>query len=372
MIQSVMIKPVGDLCDLRCSYCYYRGQSPEGGGGLALSLERVERMLGRWLGSGGGQMSLSFQGGEPTLAGREWFEGFFASMDRHRRADQRISFALQSNGLQFDQAWVELLKSRDVLVGLSIDGPSELHDCYRRDGQGNGTFERVRRAGELLLSEGVQVNAMVLLNDRNVSEGKLLYDFFKAQGFKWLQFIPCVEWDSRGELRGFCVTGESYGDFLVDLFEAWYGQDVGKMFVRYFESLLLKLAGAGGGVCYNERYCDPGLTVEHDGSVYGCDHFVSEQWRLGSVDDPQWVHWDTHPRYMEFGRAKAKLARGCQACEYVGVCAGGCVKHRDRTSGVNVLCPGYKRFFKASLKRLEILAKRFGQGVNPGMSNRPG
>ena len=130
--------------------------------------------------------------------------------------------------------------------------------------------------------------------------------------------------------------------------------------------------GAGRGMCYSEKYCDVGLTVEHDGSVYGCDHFVSEQCRLGCVDDPQWVHWDTHPLYMEFGRAKAKLPRGCQVCEYLGVCAGGCVKHRDRMSGENVLCPGYKRFFGDSLKRLEGLAKRFGKGVQANMANRSG
>ena len=358
MIHSVMIKPVGDLCNLRCTYCYYRGASPRGAGPTTLGLERVDKLLSGWLARGPQQISISFQGGEPTLAGLEWFKGFFDIVDRHRQADQRVSFGLQTNGLQFNGDWTDLLKSRNVLVGLSMDGPEDLHDHYRIDAGGQGTFQKVQHAAELLLAEDVAVNAIVLLNDRNVVDAGGLYEFFKTRGFDWLQFIPCVEWDEKGMLRPFCVTGQTFGKFLTDLFNAWYPQDVGKMFIRYFESLVVKLAGRGGNVCYTESYCDPGLTIEHDGSVYGCDHFVCDRWRVGLMEDSQLPDWDTHPLYMGFGKQKAKLPRECAVCSHLSLCGGGCQKHRPRPGGKNILCSAYKQFLDLNLSRLERLVRQ--------------
>lgn len=358
MIGGIMIKPVGDLCNLRCSYCYYRGVSPKGSAVRTLELERLEGGLAQWLGNGPEQVTISFQGGEPTLAGLKWFEDFFGMVERLGRAGRRVNFALQSNGLQFDRAWAGLLKSYSVLVGLSIDGPEAVHDYYRRDALGQGSFQRVRQAGRLLLEEGVDVNAIVLLNDRNVSDARSLYHFLKGEGFEWLQFIPCVEWDERGELRPFCVDADSYGQFLLDMFDTWYPPDVGKVFVRYFESVLAKIAGLSGSLCYLQRHCDPGLTIEHDGSVYGCDHFVRQQWRLGTIDQADWMQWNTHPVYMRFGRAKADLPRGCRSCRFVDICGGGCPKHRYQGRGINVLCGAYKQFFQKNLGRMEGLVRR--------------
>ena len=353
-----MVKPVGDLCNLRCTYCYYRNVSPAGNTQKLLSPERAEGMLARWLGQGPQQITISFQGGEPTLAGLQWFEAFFKAVDRYRRADQQITLALQTNGLLLDQAWVQLLKSQNVLLGLSIDGPEQLHDHYRRDAKGKGSFKKVMRAARLLLREGVQVNAIVLLNDRNVRDPLGLYSFLKQQGFQWMQFIPCVEWTDQGELKPFAVTSKAYGKFLIDLFDAWYPRDVGRVFVRHFESLLLKLAGMPGSLCYLEPYCHPGLTVEYDGSVYGCDHFVAENHYLGSIDDPEWINWDQHQRYVQFGREKSELPQTCPSCPHVSLCCGGCQKHRDPQTGRNIFCPAYKHFFDAALPRLQKILRQ--------------
>lgn len=368
MISGIMIKPVGDLCNLRCTYCYYRGVSPKNGAVRTLELGRLESGLAEWLSNGPEQVTISFQGGEPTLAGVKWFEKFFAMVERHRRSDQQVNFALQTNGLQFDKVWTELLRTYSVLVGLSIDGPQKVHDFYRRDLQDRGSFERVRQAAELLMTEGVEVNAIVLLNDQNVSDGRGLYDFLKGVGFDWLQFIPCVEWDEQGKLRPFCVDAERYGRFLLDVFEAWYPADVGKVFVRYFESVLSKIAGVSGGMCYLQEYCDPGLTVEYDGSVYGCDHFVRPEWRLGEIDKACWAQWDTHPVYMQFGRRKAELPKVCLSCKFLRICGGGCQKHRSGRRGPNVLCAAYKQFFEKNLRRMEGLVRklRAGRGTTAG------
>ncbi len=362
MINGIMIKPVGDLCNLKCTYCYYRGVSPRSGAVRSLGLDRLEPGLTQWLSKGPAQVNISFQGGEPTLVGIKWFEALFAMVRSCCRSDQQVNFALQTNGLQFDKAWTELLKAHSVLVGLSIDGPQSVHDFYRRDLNDRGSFERVRQAAQLLMTEGVEVNAIVLLNDRNVSDGPGLYEFFKGQNFDWLQFIPCVEWDEQGKLRPFCVSAESYARFLLDVFEAWYPADVGKVFVRYFESVLLKIAGVGGGMCYLQGYCDPGLTVEHDGSVYGCDHFARPQWRLGEIDELGWAQWDTHPIYMQFGRHKAELPKACLSCTFLPVCGGGCQKHRIGGQGLNVLCPAYKQFFEKNIGRMEGVVKRLRAG----------
>ena len=358
MIHSVMIKPVGDLCNLRCSYCYYRGVSPARSDKQLLAIERVDRMLPEWLGQGSRQIAISFQGGEPTLAGLKWFEDFFAAVDRYRRADQNISLALQTNGLLIDKAWAKMLAAHRVLVGLSIDGPEPLHDKYRRNAKAVGSFKNILKAGEFLLNEGAAVNVMVLLNDGNVRDPEGLYSFLKRQGFQWLQFIPCVEWDEKGMLHPFCVTPQAYGKFLVELLEAWYRQDVGRIFVRHFESMIIKLAGMASDLCYFEPYCNPGLTVEHEGSVYGCAHFVRKEWYLGSVDDSDWLHWDKHPRYLQFARQKAKLPSSCLSCPNLELCGGGCQKHRHPRTGENVLCLAYKRFFATSLGRLKGLVSQ--------------
>lgn len=357
MIQSVMIKPVGDLCNLRCAYCYYRNVSPAENTTRLLSLERVDRMLAGWLPKAPAQVTISFQGGEPTLAGLRWFEDFFNAVGRYRREDQQITLALQTNGVVLDEAWAQLLATHNVLVGLSIDGPEKLHDHYRRNAQGKGSFKKVIRAVKLLLRQRVQVNAIVLLNHGNVADPIGLYDFLKRQGFQWMQFIPCVEWTEKGTLKPFAITPQAYQKFLVDLFDTWYPQDVGQIFVRHFESLLLKLAGLPGSLCYLEPHCHPGLTVEYEGSVYGCDHFVSDKWYLGSIDDPQWIHWDQHPRYTQFAQQKAQLPQCCRSCSYVGICGCGCQKHRDPQTGRNIFCPAYKRFYETALPRLQQILR---------------
>ena len=357
MIQSVMIKPVGDLCNLRCTYCYYRNVSPVGNSNKLLCPERADQLLAHWIPQGPEQITISFQGGEPTLAGLDWFKAFFKAVHRYRRQDQQITLTLQTNGLLLDEDWTSLLRTHNVLVGLSIDGPEKFHDHYRRNQKGKGSFKKVSRAATLLLAQGVQTNAIVLLNDRNATDARSLYEFLKKQGFVWMQFIPCVEWNDKGSLKPFCVRPESYGQFLLDLFDAWYPNDIECVFVRHFESVLLKLARMPGSLCYLENYCHPGLTVEYDGSVYGCDHFVGENYYLGNIDDPQWINWDRHQRYVEFGRKKSELPT-CSSCPHVSLCAGGCQKHRDPRTGRNIFCSAYQRFFQTALPHLYSILRQ--------------
>ncbi|MEM7624247.1 MAG: radical SAM protein [Planctomycetota bacterium] len=401
-----MIKPVGATCNLRCAYCYYLPVAESyATPAERMPLETLESILAGYLPEAPDQVTLSWQGGEPTLAGLPWFEKMIELIEMHRRSHQTVNHCLQTNGTLLDDKWGAFLRRHRFLVGLSLDGLLRDHDHYRVDRQDRGTYQRVLDGRAILLKHGVEHNFLVVLNDRNVERPREVWRQLLALRADWVQFIPAVEWirpgaeEAGGEatdawrVAPFSPTGEAFGRFLCHVFDDWFAHHRTRVSVRLFDAILGLLVQGRATECTYAESCAGQLTLEHDGGVYGCDHFVEPAWQLGRVSPPirltregrplggaaatgnvgprldrDWMQRLDADRFERFGRRKLELDVTCLQCDYRRVCHGGCPKHRpargDRP-GLNVLCDGYRAFFAHALPRLEWLAQHLRRGETP-------
>ncbi|MEQ9461229.1 MAG: radical SAM protein [Phycisphaeraceae bacterium] len=404
---TLMLKPVGAGCNLRCHYCYYLPTAGDGGV-RRMGEGTLEAMLAGYLPRAGDAVTLSWQGGEPTLAGLAWFERMVELVERHRRPTQRVVHALQTNGTLLDERWCRFLREQKVLVGISMDGLGEDHDHYRTMADGSGSYERVEWGLRLLRRHGVEHNVLVVLSDRNVVRPLAVWRELMRLGVDWVQFIPAVEWlspeeseragrhdagwsggarldDWRGwQLASFSPDAEAYGAFLCAVFDEWFVKHRTRVSVRVFDSVLQTLVHGVAAECTYSDSCSSQLTVEHDGTVYGCDHYVEPRWRLGDVGEPvaltvdgeeaerdegeNW--WDRldGERLAGFGMRKLALGAECRSCRWLRLCYGGCPKHRPARGGITgptVLCAGYRRLFEHTMERFEWLAGYLKEGQLP-------
>lgn len=322
------------------------------------------------LGTPGGLL-FSWQGGEPTLMGLDFFRRA-VELEQKYCQGQAFENTLQTNGTLLTDEWCEFLAQNKFLVGLSLDGPDFVHDRHRRDAAGRGTFERVLRSLKLLQKHGVDYNVMATVGRESARHPLEIYSFFKDQGVRHVQFSPIVEREpdesaralglnlatpplarhkSSSAVTPWSVEPESFGDFLVAIFDTWVRHDVGSMFVMNFEWALASALGEEGAVCTMARHCGNACIVEHNGDVYACDHFVYPEYRLGNILTGDVAAMVASKRQLEWGRRKeSALPRQCLECPVGRVCRGGCQKHRfveteSKEAGLNYLCPGYSKYY---------------------------
>jgi uncharacterized protein len=366
----VLAKPSGPLCNLACDYCFYlekRGLFPDAPR-PRMGDEVLEAFTRSYIESqpaGTPEVQFAWQGGEPTLLGLDFFRRAVALQRRHARPGMRVTNALQTNAVLLDEDWARFLGDHDFLVGVSLDGPEDLHDRWRRDAGGRGSFRRVMRGLRALSRRSVPFNTLSVVHARNGAQPRRLYAFFKEIGSSHLQFIPLVERNGSG-LSARSIGGRAYGRFLSTLFDCWLEQrDVGRVFVRDFESALARLTGRGGTVCIHAATCGRSLCVEHDGSVFACDHYVEANRRLGSVLREPLGTMVEDSRQRAFGAAKReRLPGACRDCRHLALCGGGCPKDREPATGRNHLCAGYALFFDHALPTLQRLAGARGPARN--------
>ncbi len=371
----LMAKPVGPDCNLGCDYCFYREKTAyfPAGKPLRMSDEVLEAYIRDSIRSQlGPHIVFEWQGGEPTLAGLDFFRKALSFQKKY--SDGRsIGNSLQTNGTLIDEAWCRFLSENHFLVGLSIDGPEWLHDVFRKDACGGPTFGKVFKALGMLRKHGVEVNVLVAVNRSNVCHPLELYCFFKEAGVRYLQFIPVVERepDTRDRESGLHLAGppshdsrntqavmmpwsvepELYGEFLIRIFDEWVTRDVGDVFVMNFEWTLGAWAGERPGMCHVGSRCGRNLILEHTGDVFACDHFMYPAYRLGHILEKKLTEIVQSGQVLSFGMAKEKtLPKYCRDCAVLFACHGGCPKHRfvlspDNEPGLNYLCLGFKNFF---------------------------
>lgn len=363
-LDTVLVKPAGPDCNLACTYCFYSGRSslfPEASA-HRMSEAVLEEVVRQVMEQSGPEVSIGWQGGEPTLMGLPFFEKAVALEERYGRG-KAVGNGLQTNGLLLDRAWARFLRRFDVLVGLSIDGPEEVHDRYRRTRGGGPTWARVRDAAAMLLDEGVAVNALTVVDDHSARFPDEIYDFHRGLGLSHMQFIPCVEADPAdpGRAAPFSVSPEAWGEFLCRVFDRWRADFVDglpRTSVRLFESLLFSYAGLQPPECTLAAECGTYVVVEHNGDVYSCDFFVEPRWKLGSVPRDRLADLLGSVKQAEFGRVKSVLPPPCLSCRWRAVCRGGCPKDRLRVGedgGLNHFCGGFRRLLAhadADLKKL--------------------
>ncbi len=291
-----------------------------------------------------------WQGGEPTLMGLEFFQKAIALQMQLGRNAQNVANTIQTNGLLIDRQWADFFARYRFLVGLSLDGPHDIHDRYR----GKGTCRQVLAAIKTLASHAVQFNILTVVSAANEDRGQEVYSWLREQGFNYLQFIPTVETDDQGQPLPFSVSTEGYGRFMCQVFDAWLKQgDPGRVYIRWFESLLSHLASAPGAHCVLGNRCDHYLLIEHNGDVFPCDFFVQPDMRLGNILNAGLRQLADNPIRQEFARAKGHLPHRCSQCTYRAVCNGGCLKDRQRAGGSmdvpSYFCLSYKLFFAHAL-----------------------
>ena len=398
---SVMAKPIGPSCNLDCRYCYYLDKDrlyPEARS-WRMGAAVLERFVRDTIAANEGpEITFSWQGGEPTLLGRGFFERALALQRRHCPPGKTILNALQTNGTLLDAGWADFLRDNGFLVGISIDGPRPLHDRYRVTRKGGPTFDAVLAALRLLRDAAVEFNTLTVVHRGNARAGGEVYRFLRDEGVRFMQFIPAVErCGDDGALVGppdagppdagppgaeppgaetaaavltpWSVPPRGYGDFMCAVFDQWVRRDVGTVFVQLFDVQLGLRSGLPSALCTFAETCGPGPALEHNGDLYACDHYVYPGYRLGNIVERPIGELVRTLRQQEFGDAKRDtLAEDCRRCEFLFACNGGCPKHRfahgqDGAPGMTYLCPSYRRFFAHPAAHMNVMAElvRAGQ-----------
>jgi uncharacterized protein len=366
----VMAKPVGPVCNLECAYCYYLRKD-------ALFARAADRrmapdLLARYIhdyiaAQPGPRVDFAWQGGEPTLQGLDFFRRVAALQREHLPAGWTCTNALQTNGTLLDDEWGDFLQRHGFLVGISIDGPPELHDRYRVDRRGRPSHAGVMRGLDVLQRHGVEYNVLCAVHRANADQPLAVYRFLRDVGVTWLQFIPIVERLPGGGVSDRSVLPEDFGTFLSAIFDEWIRHDVGRMFIQLFEESATVWAGMPARLCVLRETCGRALVIEHNGDVYACDHFVLPEHRLGNLADRSLEDMVESPEQRAFGQAKQDgLPQVCRQCDVRFICNGGCPKDRfilsaDGEPGLNYLCAGFRDFFHHAaphLRRLAILWRR--------------
>jgi uncharacterized protein len=397
---TVMAKPAGPSCNLACGYCFYREKSALFGAGASMRMgpDVLESFIRQYCGSQAGrQISFAWQGGEPTLMGLDFFRRAVGLQALYAHG-RRVTNALQTNGVLLDDEWAAFLAEHRFLVGVSVDGPAGLHDRGRRDPAGQPTLERVLGGIESLKRARVEFNTLTVVGRANVGQPVEVYEFLKGIGSTFHQYIPLVERfaarsagggavgvasslagppgseDAAGaNVTPWSVEPAAYRDFLCAIFDRWVRRDVGTVFVQHFDATLAAWTGRPPGICVLDERCGTALVLEHDGSLYSCDHYVYPAYRLGNILETPLAEMAGSEPQAAFGDAKRDaLPRQCRECAVRFACNGGCPKHRfartrDGEPGLNHLCAAYGGFIAHARPYLDVMARLLAEGRPPAL-----
>lgn len=370
----VMVKPIGPICNLSCSYCFYLEKKhlyPQEKN-FRMSEELLEDFIRQYIQyQPGPVVSFAWQGGEPTLRGIDFFKRAVELQNKYVPEGWRIENAFQTNGILLNDEWCDFFRENDFLVGISIDGPAELHDSYRSDKEGRSTHKRVLSGLHLLQGHGVKCNVLCTVNNLNTMHPLEIYHFFKDEGVRYIQFIPIVEHMEDVKVSPRTVRAEDYGRFLLTVFNEWVKNDIGRVFVRTFEECVGLWMGVGPALCTLGETCGRALIMEHNSDLYSCDHFVSPEYRLGNIREEALIDMVESPKQKKFGQNKRDaLPRYCRDCDVRFICNGGCPKDRflktpNGEGGLNYLCAGYKQFFNYTAVFMREIAQMIRQKRSP-------
>lgn len=375
MAFNIMIKPAGSLCNLDCNYCYYLDKAEiYGGKEPVMTLEMLETCIREYIAANDVQeVMFNWHGGEPLVLGLDFYKKAVA-LEQKYAGDKIIRNTIQTNGTLLTQEWASFFRDNDFLVGISVDGPQDIHDKYRKDKGGAPTFDKVMRGVSLLYRNNVQYNTMTTVNHASEGRGLEVYEFLKSIGSRYMQFMPVVEHvkypegkngkplkyarphivdpsEEGASIAPWSVGSMAFGKFMCEIFDSWVLADVGRYFVNLFDAALARWCGVMPGTCAYAETCGGNSVIEHNGDVYPCDHFVYPQYRLGNILENDLRTMMTSQEQVRFGISKRNSLPGrCVRCRYRFACNGECPKHRFNVTesgqtGLNALCDGYFMFY---------------------------
>ncbi|MEX1030315.1 MAG: anaerobic sulfatase maturase [Paenibacillaceae bacterium] len=374
---GVMWKTVSEDCNLVCDYCYYStcGGKPDH---KIRKIDDIllEKFIQEYMALSRGTASFAWQGGEPLLAGLDFFEKIVSLQAKYAPPNTSISNALQTNGTLIHDRWAAFFKQYHFLVGVSLDGPQHIHDKRRVDAQGQGSFERVMRGISHLSRHSVEFNILTVIHKDNVGKAKELFQFYDQEKFNFVQFIPCMQFHSKQIAQPgiYEITPEQYGDFLCEAFDCWYNDGNPRISERFFDNMLAVYAHREAELCIHRKECSKTLILEHNGDAYPCDFYIHPDWKIGNVGADALSDILRHPLYDDFLNLKPKLPEQCMTCSYVDLCYGGCPRNRRwsedlSTSDPDYFCHSYRQIYAYAHDRMVTLAEKvrrnlFTQGIN--------
>lgn len=359
---NLMIKPAGSLCNLDCHYCYYldkadiyNGLQPK------MTEETLELLTKQYIEANDvPEVTFNWHGGEPLVMGLDFYRKAMELQQKYA-GGKIIHNTLQTNGTLITREWAEFFKQHNFLIGISIDGPADIHDKFRKDKGGQPTFDKVMRGLTILRQTGVEFNTMSTINRASEGRGAEVYQFLKSIGSRYMQFMPVLEHVKDGRIvppgtpdsitAPWSVSATGFGQFMCDMFDKWIRHDVGKYFVGHFDAALAGWCGVQPGTCAYAETCGGNAVIEHNGDVYMCDHFVYPEFKLGNIREKSLKEMLTSAEMIRFGISKRNsLPVKCLRCQWVRLCNGECPKHRfsvteDGQEGLNALCRGYEMFY---------------------------
>ena len=363
---NLLIKPASSLCNMGCRYCFYRdvaeNRNTKSFG--IMKTETMEKMLKNVFSYADSQVSFTFQGGEPTLAGEDYFRAFHASLEKYNTKRLPVAFSLQTNGYDISEALIEIFSKYKYLLGVSLDGWEALHNSLRTTASGGATYEKITQTLSSLDSAGVDYNILTVITEDVARRGSEVYKHLRDRGFRFLQFIPYVpDFGKECEKESYTLTNEGYAHFLSETFREYRNDFVSGSYVsvRQFDNFVRIMAGASPECCGMGGRCYSNLVVEADGSVYPCDFYVLDEWLMGNIAKDSIKDILSSEAALRFVRESLKVSDECRACPYAGICKGGCRRHRENAEGrvaLNRYCEAYRSFFSESGSLIADIARR--------------
>jgi uncharacterized protein len=367
-LDSVIVKPVGAKCNLNCDYCFYLEKEALYPDTKVMDEHTLRVLLEQMSEQSGMQYNITWQGGEPTLAGLDFYKEVVDLQQYYGRSRPKtIGNSIQTNGTLLSEEWIPFLRDYSFLVGLSIDGPEKFHDHWRKYRNGNGSFFKVLEMGRSMQKHQIAVNVLSCISSTNVKAPHELYDFFKDEGYQWLQFNPVFERNDSGSIHSSSVDPKDLGKFMCLIFDLWFMDFVRNQqapVIRFIENAFHSHLGMESPECSFKETCGVYLVVEHNGDVYSCDFFVNENTLLGNIHEDRLIDLLNSSQQQNFGERKKILSQACLKCNYRTLCNGGCPKYRNPNSHQHHFCEAYKIFHKYS-------APRFNQLVKAWKANNP-
>jgi len=362
---SLLIKPASADCNLACTYCFYLDHCklyPEKKI-HRMSFETLETMIKKYMSTPQPVYSFGWQGGEPTLMGLDFFKKVVSLQQKYGRYGSTVANGLQTNGILINKEFAKFLSQYNFLVGISLDGPPEIHNCYRKFPNGEETHSYVMQGIKNLQENNVEFNILVLVNNLNVKKPKEIYYYLLDNQFYYHQYIECVEFDEKGNLLPYSIQNpEDWGNFLCEIFDEWYKHHIRKVSIRLFDSILTYLVEKKYIVCQMDNNCCQYFVIEYNGDVYPCDFFVEKELKIGNIHTGDFKNFLTSPIYLKFGKQKSNYNDLCKNCKFLKYCHGDCQKHRyygeKNPKNLSFLCKGWKIFYEHALPKLKKLANK--------------
>lgn len=394
----VLAKPTGAVCNLDCKYCFFLSKEMlYPGSRFRMADELLETYIQQLLEAHQiPEVTIAWQGGEPTLMGLDFFKRSIDYVEKYKKPDLRVAHTMQTNGTKLDDEWCTFFKENDFLIGISIDGPRQMHDAYRVNKGGEGTFDQVMVGLNYLVKHDVEFNILCTVHAANADQPLEVYQYFRDElGAQFIQFIPIVErateqllplanlgWSEHSGVerplyvqQGNLVTersveAEQYGDFLITIFDEWVMHDVGEVYVQFFDIALGSWIGQHN-LCIFSPTCGNALAIEHNGDLYSCDHYVEPDYLLGNILEERMIDLVASDQQRKFGQDKYdNLPNYCRDCEVLFACYGGCPKNRfietpHGEPGLNYLCSGYKKFYNHINEPMRFMANELRNNRAP-------